>query len=65
MVMLRGVLQGLHYEPGYRIMPPLLLVHGDDDRMGDMRKTAPQWAQREPDCQHAVLPDARHFAILG
>lgn len=61
---LRGVLQCAHYEPGYRITQPLLLVHGDDDRMGDIKKIAPLWAKREPDCQYAVISDARHFAIM-
>jgi len=61
---LQGVLGGLHYEPGYRIASPLLLIHGDDDRMGDIRKIAPLWARREPACRYAVIPGARHFALL-
>src|SRR5262249_50815893 len=59
-----GVFGCLHHEPGYRITRPMLLVHGDDDRMGDIRKIAPAWAAREANCEYAVIPNARHFAIL-
>jgi pimeloyl-ACP methyl ester carboxylesterase len=61
---LRGALECLHYEPGYRISQPLLLTHGDEDRMGDIRRIAPLWARREPYCRYVVIPRARHFAIL-
>jgi 3-oxoadipate enol-lactonase len=60
----RGVTDCLHYEPGYYIAQPLLLVHGDQDKTGDIRKIAPLWAAREPNCEYAVIPNARHFAIL-
>lgn len=60
----RGVSNCLHAEPGYTIRQPMLLVHGDQDQMGDIRKIAPSWAAREPNCQYAILPNARHFAIL-
>ena len=54
----------LHAEPGYRITQPLLLMHGDGNSMGDIRKIAPSWAAREPNCHYVVIPNARHFAIL-
>ena len=57
-----GVTHCLHYEPGYRIPCPMLLVHGDHDTTGDIRKIAPVWAAREPDCRYVVIPDARHNA---
>ncbi len=44
LIILNAALGCLHYEPGYRITQPLLLTHGDDDRMGDIRKIAPLWA---------------------
>jgi 3-oxoadipate enol-lactonase len=59
-----GMAQALHSEPDYRIAAPLLLVHGAEDRMGDIARIAPKWAAREPSCQYEVIPDARHFAIL-
>jgi 3-oxoadipate enol-lactonase len=60
----KGLTQGLHAEPNYKITQPLLLMHGDGDAMGDIKKIAPAWAQREPNCQYVVIPNARHFAIL-
>lgn len=59
-----GLAQGLHAEPYYRITQPLLLVHGDADAMGDIKKIAPAWAAREPNCAYVVIPNARHFAVL-
>ena len=60
----RGVSACTHAEPGYTITQPMLLVHSDGDQMGDIKKIAPGWAAREPNCQYAVIPGARHFAIL-
>ena len=37
---MRGVTDCLHYEPGYHIQQPLLIAHGDHDRMGNIRKIA-------------------------
>jgi 3-oxoadipate enol-lactonase len=59
-----GMASALHAEPGYRISAPLLLLHGAQDKMGDIAKIAPQWCAREPNCQYEVIPDARHFAPL-
>jgi len=54
----------LHYEPGYRITHPLLLSHGATDRTGNIRKIAPAWAAREPDCRYVVIPEAGHMANM-
>lgn len=62
--LMAGMTQCLHSEPDYRIQHPLLLVHGDQDAMGDIVKIMPRWAEREPNCEYAVIPDAYHFAIL-
>jgi Predicted hydrolases or acyltransferases (alpha/beta hydrolase superfamily) len=59
-----GISQCLHAEPGYTIPRPFLLTHGDDDRMGDIKKIAPKWAAREPNCQYGIIPNAGHFAVL-
>lgn len=59
-----GLTKGLHAEPGYKITQPLLLMHGADDAMGDIKKIAPLWARREPNCEYVVIPNARHFAVL-
>ncbi|MBP9503625.1 MAG: alpha/beta hydrolase [Candidatus Promineofilum sp.] len=54
----------LHYEPGYQINKPLLLMVGDNDRTGNIRKVMPIWAQNEPDCKFVVIPNAKHAANL-
>lgn len=54
----------LHYEPGYRINKPLLLMVGDRDTTGNIRKAMPAWAAHEPDCQLVVIPHAKHAANL-
>jgi 3-oxoadipate enol-lactonase len=54
----------LHYEPNYKISKPLLLMVGDNDKTGNIRKAMPLWAQQEPDCQLVVIPHARHAANL-
>ncbi len=52
----------LHEEPNYRIEHPLVLVHGEHDGTGNIKKGAQRWAAREPHCQYIVLPDAGHCA---
>lgn len=54
----------LHYEPNYHIDKPLLLMVGDQDRTGNIRKVMPVWAQHEPDCRFVVIPQAKHAANL-
>ena len=39
----------LHYEPGYKIGKPLLMMVGDRDMTGNIRKAMPLWAKHEPD----------------
>jgi pimeloyl-ACP methyl ester carboxylesterase len=54
----------LHEEPGYAIGKPLLLMVGDQDATGNIRKAMPEWARHEPDCRLVVIPNARHGANL-
>ena len=54
----------LHYEPGYRIDKPLLLIVGDKDATGNIRKIMPIWASQEPDCRLVIIPNAKHAANL-
>ncbi len=60
MAIWKGIANCLHAEPNYHIDQPLLLVHGDHDRLGNIAKIAPIWAQREPHCRYAVIPNAGH-----
>jgi 3-oxoadipate enol-lactonase len=52
----------LHEEPGYRIERPLLITHGEQDRLGNISKIAPAWAARDPNSRYVVIPGAGHNA---
>jgi pimeloyl-ACP methyl ester carboxylesterase len=54
----------LHEEPNYRIEQPMLLVHGEHDGTGNIKKAAPLWAAREHQCRYVVIPDAGHMANM-
>lgn len=54
----------LHYEPGYKVGKPLLLMVGDKDRTGNIRKAMPAWAKVEPNCELVIVPDALHAPNL-
>jgi pimeloyl-ACP methyl ester carboxylesterase len=54
----------LHYEPNYSIRKPLLLILGDQDATGNIRRAMPAWANHEAGCQLVILPDAKHAANL-
>lgn len=59
-----GITTCLHDEPGYRVSQPMLLVHGDNDMTGDIRKIAPLWAKATPNCQYEVIHNAMHMAPM-
>ena len=59
-----GTASCLHYEPGYAIDKPLLLMVGEKDGTGNIRKAMPAWAKAEPDCRFSVIPNAMHAANL-
>jgi len=48
--------------PGFTIDVPLLLVHGDQDKTGTIRRDMPLWAQWEPQATYHVIPNAGHNA---
>jgi len=54
----------LHYEPGYATNKPLLLILGENDRTGNIRKAMPLWAKVEPDCRLVVIPNTLHAPNL-
>lgn len=58
----RGVARSMRPAAGYRINVPLLLTHGDQDRTGNIARTAPAWAARDPYCRYEVIPEASHNA---
>ena len=59
-----GMLNYLHCEPGYSINKPMLMMMGDKDWTGNIRKAMPAWAKVEPDCRFYIIPNARHGANL-
>jgi len=62
--LLPQLLKDLHEEPGYKIPVPFLLVHGANDKSGNIRKLAPTWAHAEPQGEYAVIPNAGHVANM-
>lgn len=52
----------LHHEEGYRIEHPLLITHGDEDDLGNIKKISPKWAERDPNSRYVTIPDAGHNA---
>jgi len=62
--LLPRLLKDLHEEPGYKIPVPFLLVHGANDKSGNIRKLAPTWAHAEPQSEYAVIPNAGHVANM-
>jgi 3-oxoadipate enol-lactonase len=58
-IMMAGALC-LHYEPDYHIEKPLLLMVGDRDATGNIRKAMPLWAKHESGCEFRVIPNALH-----
>ena len=54
----------LHYEPEFKINKPLLIIVGDKDKTGNIRKVMPLWAKHESDCKFVVIPIAKHAANL-
>lgn len=55
----------LRDDPHYRIPVPFLLVRGDHDNAGAIKKQAEPWSKREPKCvRYAVIPNAGHCANM-
>ncbi len=50
----------LHEDRGYRIRVPFLLLCGDNDRSGNIRKIAGNWAASEPECCFHMISNAGH-----
>ncbi|MGA2490891.1 MAG: alpha/beta hydrolase [Anaerolineales bacterium] len=60
---LMGASLCLRYEPEYKITQPLLLMIGDKEATGNIRKAMPLWAKHEG-IELVVIPHARHAANL-
>jgi pimeloyl-ACP methyl ester carboxylesterase len=55
-----GLSTCIHYEPGYHVTAPLLLAYGEHDQTGNIRKAMKEWAERDPQSEYVVIPDAGH-----
>lgn len=54
----------LHHDPDHRLPVPTLLLHGADDRLGDIARSTRDWAGRDPAAEYVVVPDAGHVSNL-
>jgi pimeloyl-ACP methyl ester carboxylesterase len=55
-----GLSTCVHYEPGYHVHCPLLLVYGEYDKTENIRKAMIEWAERDKQSRYVVIPDAGH-----
>ncbi|MDQ4119697.1 MAG: alpha/beta hydrolase [Actinomycetota bacterium] len=61
---LTELVSALHPDRDYRLPVPTLLLHGSDDRLGDIARSTRDWAGRDPAAEYAVVPDAGHVSNL-
>ncbi len=52
----------LHPDEAYRLPVPTLLLHGENDHLGDIRYSTRAWSQREPLAEYATIPRAGHVS---
>jgi pimeloyl-ACP methyl ester carboxylesterase len=50
----------LHPDEAYHLPVPTLLMHGDNDHLGDVLYSTRAWSQREPLAEYVAIPRARH-----
>lgn len=61
---LTKLVAALHPDPDYLLPVPTLLMHGSDDRLGDIARSTRDWAERDPAAEYVVVPDAGHVSNL-
>lgn len=49
-------------KPNLILQVPLLLLHGEHDGTGTIKRDMPRWAEKEPDAAYYVIPEAGHNA---
>lgn len=49
-----------HYEHGYHVQSPLLLVYGEYDKTGNIKTAMKEWAKHDKQSKYVVIPDAGH-----
>ena len=55
-----GLSRCIHYEPGYHVKSPLMLVYGEHDKTGNIMKAMKEWSERDKQSKYIVIPDAGH-----
>jgi pimeloyl-ACP methyl ester carboxylesterase len=55
-----GLSKCIHYELNYHVACPLLLVYGEHDKTGNIRKAMKKWAIRDNQSKYIVIPNAGH-----
>lgn len=55
-----GVTKCLHEDAAYKMKVPFLLLCGDKDTSGNIRKIAKPWADSEPTCTFYMITNAGH-----
>jgi pimeloyl-ACP methyl ester carboxylesterase len=55
-----GLSNCIHYEPDYHVQSPLLLLYGEYDKTGNIKKAMKEWSEREKQSKYVVIPDAGH-----
>jgi 3-oxoadipate enol-lactonase len=53
----------LHFEPGYRVPVPMMLIRGEKDRLGNIAKAMPRMAQNNK-AEYVVVSDAGHMSNM-
>jgi pimeloyl-ACP methyl ester carboxylesterase len=61
---MKTLLATLHDEPTYQVAIPELLLHGSEDRLGNIRKIMPRWHARDAGSTFTVIPRASHCANI-
>jgi pimeloyl-ACP methyl ester carboxylesterase len=55
-----GLSNCLHYEHDYHVQSPLLLVYGECDKTGNIKKAMKEWSERDKQSKYVIIPDAGH-----
>lgn len=56
--------KSIHYEQNYRLSRDALLIYGEHDRTGNIKKALEKWAQKDPKCRLIKIPDAGHCSNM-
>jgi 3-oxoadipate enol-lactonase len=57
-----GISTCVHYEPSYHVHCPLLLVYGEHDKLGNIKKAMKKWAERDNQSKYGIIPYAGHVS---